>query len=71
MDLPNVARRDLCSTATVKLLTEKGLQEVYVRGTGCITGNSESAGINRHVVGDERALQERKQQIHPGLESCK
>src|SRR4029077_13373629 len=25
-----------------------------------ITGNPESAGINRHVVGDERALQERK-----------
>ena len=24
------------------------------------TGESESAGINRHVVGDERALQERK-----------
>ena len=26
---------------------------------------------NRHVVGDERALQERRQRIHPGLESCK
>jgi hypothetical protein len=25
-----------------------------------IVGNPESAGINRHVVGDERALQERK-----------
>jgi hypothetical protein len=25
-----------------------------------IVGNSESAGINRHVVGDARALQERK-----------
>jgi hypothetical protein len=25
-----------------------------------ITGYSESAGINRHVVGDARALQERK-----------
>ena len=25
-----------------------------------ITGNPESAGINRHVVGDARALQERK-----------
>jgi len=24
-----------------------------------VTGNPESAGINRHVVGDERALQER------------
>ena len=24
-----------------------------------MVGNSESAGINRHVVGDERALQER------------
>ncbi len=26
---------------------------------------------NRHVVGDERALQERRQQLHPGLESCR
>ncbi len=25
-----------------------------------LTGNPESAGINRHVVGDARALQERK-----------
>jgi hypothetical protein len=25
-----------------------------------ITGYTESAGINRHVVGDARALQERK-----------
>jgi len=36
-----------------------------------IVGHSESAGINRHVVGDERALQERRQRIHPGLESCR
>ncbi len=28
------------------------------------------AGINRHVVGDARALQERRQRLHPGLESC-
>jgi hypothetical protein len=39
--------------------------------SGRMVGNSESAGINRHVVGDERALQERKQRIHPGLESCR
>jgi hypothetical protein len=25
-----------------------------------VVGDSESAGMNRHVVGDERALQERK-----------
>jgi hypothetical protein len=29
-------------------------------GSGRITGKPESAGINRHVVGDARALQERK-----------
>ena len=28
------------------------------------------AGINRHVVGGVSPLQERKQRIHPGLESC-
>jgi hypothetical protein len=28
--------------------------------SGRITGNPESAGLNRHVVGDARALQERK-----------
>jgi len=36
-----------------------------------VTGKSECAGINRHVVGDERALQERRQRLHPGLESCR
>jgi hypothetical protein len=34
-------------------------------------GDSECAGINRHVVGDARALQERRQRLHPGLESCR
>ena len=29
-----------------------------------------SAGINRHVVGDARALQERRERIHPDPESC-
>ena len=28
------------------------------------------AGINRHVVGDERALQERRQRLYPDPESC-
>ena len=28
------------------------------------------AGISRHVVGDERALQERRKRIHPDPESC-
>src|SRR5205807_5686189 len=32
----------------------------FCTGADRITGNSESAGINRHVVGDARALQERK-----------
>jgi len=38
---------------------------------GWITGKPECAWLNRHVVGDERALRERRQRIHPGLESCK
>jgi len=29
-----------------------------------------SAGINRHVVGDARGLQERRKRIHPDPESC-
>jgi hypothetical protein len=32
--------------------------------------NAASAGINRHVVGNERVLQERRKRIHPGPESC-
>src|SRR5580704_13742280 len=28
------------------------------------------AGINRHVVGDERALRERRKRLHLGPESC-
>ncbi len=41
------------------------------RDYGRMTAQPESAGINRYVVGDARALQERKQRIHPGLESCR
>jgi len=28
------------------------------------------AGINRHVVGEEESLQERRKRLHLGLESC-
>ena len=28
------------------------------------------AGINRHVVGDERALREKEQRLYSDLESC-
>ena len=33
--------------------------------------NSLSAGINRHVVGGASPLQERRQRLHSGLESCR
>jgi hypothetical protein len=32
-----------------------------------VGGDSPSAGINRHVVGDARALRERRQRLHPDL----
>ena len=35
-----------------------------------MTAYSESVGINRHVVGDERPYRKGEQRIHPGLESC-
>ena len=35
-----------------------------------ITGKPESAGINRHVVGEEESLRERSKRLHPDLESC-
>jgi len=42
---------------------EVGLFAVIYR----MTGIPESAGINRHVVGDVRALRERRQRLHPDL----
>jgi len=36
-----------------------------------MTGKPGSAGINRQVVGDEGALQERKTANPPGLKSCR
>ena len=37
-----------------------------------IVGNPECAGLNRHVVGDERTLRERRtERLHPGLKSCR
>jgi hypothetical protein len=35
-----------------------------------LVDNPECAGINRHVVGNERVLQERRKRLHLGLESC-
>jgi len=32
-----------------------------------LTGYSESAGLNRHAVGDARALRERSKRLYPGL----
>jgi hypothetical protein len=32
-----------------------------------VTGYSECAGLNRHVVGDARALRERSKRLHPDL----
>jgi hypothetical protein len=36
-------------------------------GSFRVTGDPTSAGINRHVVGDARALRERRQRLHPDL----
>ena len=52
------------------------VDETYVRAAGQWTylyravDSTGSAGINRHVAGDERALQERRKRIHPDPESC-
>src|SRR3954470_18731583 len=35
-----------------------------------LAGYSGCAGMNRHVVGNERVLQERRKRLHLGLESC-
>jgi hypothetical protein len=35
-----------------------------------IVGNPECAGMNRHVVGNERVLEERRKRLHLGLQSC-
>jgi hypothetical protein len=43
---------------------------VIDRGWQTLGDMAGSAGINRHVVGDARALQERRERIHPDPESC-
>ena len=35
-----------------------------------IVPTATSAGINRHVVGEEESLRERSKRLHPDLESC-
>ena len=41
-----------------------------VENSGRIVGKPECAGINRHVVGDEKSPYGKgEQRIHPGLES--
>jgi len=44
---------------TARDVNPKETHEGGQRLTGYV-GNAESAGLNRHVVGDERALRERK-----------
>jgi hypothetical protein len=61
---------DGTTTATKRCLGRQ-LTIVHKPSSGRFTGQPECAGINRHVVGDERALQERRQRLHPGLESCR
>jgi hypothetical protein len=41
-----------------------------VQDSGRVVADGESAGINRHVVGEAESLQERKLRIHPDPESC-
>ena len=47
----------------------KGCNIRLVKGMGPFEF-SECAGINRHEAGDERALQERRQRLHPDREFC-
>jgi len=37
-----------------------GMPSGFLRDCARVVGKQESAGLNRHVVGDARALQERK-----------
>ncbi len=48
----------IVSLALVLLIIQPALAQKKL--TAAEAGNPESAGINRHVVGDARALQERK-----------
>jgi hypothetical protein len=56
----NSALLALDERTIAKALTEHCGRNLGLRSSGRVTGNLESAGLNRHVVGDASALQERK-----------
>jgi len=57
---PNCCKSCCHSRARVVVGCCRVTRSVCRTGGFVLTGNPESAGINRHVVGDARALQERK-----------
>ncbi len=61
-----IASAKLTSTQTSQSRTS-GARRAAHRWVGRYAS---SAGINRHVVGNERVLQERRKRIHLGPESC-
>ena len=56
-----------CLNRTAETKTARSVRRV---SDFVLVGNPECAGINRHVAGNERVLQERRKRLHLGLESC-
>jgi len=59
----SAARKFNCCVQGLLLIEWEEMGLVGVR----FGDNALSAGINRHVVGDERALQERSKRLYPDL----
>src|SRR5580704_41816 len=65
-----VGRASACLGLVVRTYTKATGKSPAV-GQFLIMRFSGSAGLNRHVVGNERVLQERSQRLHLGPQSCR
>jgi hypothetical protein len=68
LETPPLQRLEVAShTTRIAHIAKTLLSDRWLR---YIMRDSVCAGINRQVVGNERVLQERRERIHLGLESC-
>jgi hypothetical protein len=68
-----VARCPFHNTTAWNSLAVFTASRAFAEFANCVqlVGHTECAGLNRHVVGDERALQERRVANPSWLESCR
>src|SRR6266568_4666318 len=69
--------QSMCDAGPIRSMGPVSLLKVKPAAVTCVLTSQWAieiargcAGLNRHVVGEEGSLQERRKRLHPGPESC-